>query len=250
MEEIWKCINGYEDKYQVSNIGNVRSMHFNNKKLLHIKDNGVRNLKLIKNSYGYYVVSLCGKQIFVHRIVAETFIPNPDNKPVVDHINTIKTDNRISNLKWATIYENVNNPLSSEKRNFSIKNKLKGKYGEESNKHRNVFQYSLNGEFIKEWGCMSDACRFYKINNGAMTHVCKLDQNQIGGFIWRYFKYSVTPVSPRIKRIRQYDKNNNFIREWDRITDAAEFYNISTGRICTCLKGHTATCMGYKWEYL
>lgn len=80
--------------YEISNLGNV-------------KING----KLIKprvNNSGYYII--CHKVL--HKIIAELFIPNPYNKPYVDHINTIKTDNRIENLKWVTQKENCNNPLT------------------------------------------------------------------------------------------------------------------------------------------
>lgn len=58
---------------------------------------------------GYYLVSIKGKSYLVHRLVAETFIPNPENKPTVDHINRIRTDNRVQNLRWATRKEQVEN---------------------------------------------------------------------------------------------------------------------------------------------
>ena len=89
MEEIWKDIVGYENWYQVSNKGNVRALHFYGK-TLSTGDNGVRNLKLVLKSTGYYVVSLKGKQKLVHRLVAEAFIQNPFGKPNIDHINTIR----------------------------------------------------------------------------------------------------------------------------------------------------------------
>lgn len=103
MKEIWKDVDGYEGLYQVSNLGNVR------------------RVKLLKQYYdeskgGYNVVSLCKdgkvKIVRVHQLVANAFVPNPNNKPCIDHINTDKRDNRAENLRWCTIKENRNNPLT------------------------------------------------------------------------------------------------------------------------------------------
>ena len=103
MIEIWKDIKGYEGVYQVSNLGNVRRV----KLLKQYSD---------ESKGGYNVVNLCkdgnAKMKRVHRLVAEAFIPNPENKPCIDHINTDRTDNRVENLKWVTKQENSNNPLT------------------------------------------------------------------------------------------------------------------------------------------
>ena len=248
MEEIWKDIKVYEGRYQVSNMGNVRSMHYKDKTNPNI-DSGVRLLKPIKKNNGYLVVSLLGKQTNIHRLVAETFIENPENKPCVDHINTIPTDNQVDNLRWVTYKENSRNINTLLKLRTFIDKKFAGKFGKLSVTHKKVFQYSLNGEFIREWDCMSDACRKYNIDSGSMTRCCKGLESQAKGYIWRYDKCNVSPVSLRIKAILQYDKNGVFIKEWNRITDAAKYYNTSTGRICSCLKGFTKSCKGFVWKY-
>lgn len=248
MAEIWKDITGYEKYYQVSNMGNVRAKHFYGKNLS-TKDNGIKNLTLVKSSTGYYVVSLKGKQFHVHRLVAKEFIPNIENKPCIDHINTIKTDNRVENLRWVTQKENLKNEISEKRRLDAIRVKTKGKFGSEALRHKIVFQYSLSGEFIRQWNCMSDACREYNIDSGSMTRVCQKKESQAKGYIWRYKKEKVQPVALRKKRIVQYDLNMNAIREWDNITDAAKEHHTSTGRICECLKGHTTKCKGYIWKY-
>lgn len=106
MVEIWKDIENYEGKYQVSNLGHVRRVYSPCTKH---KDTRYRVLKPVPTC-GYYRVSLhknkVGKLFFVHRLVAKAFIPNPQNKPQVNHMNGNKADNSVENLEWATSLEN------------------------------------------------------------------------------------------------------------------------------------------------
>lgn len=98
--EIWKEIPNYDGKYQVSSWGRVRSFKRTNEKIL--KENTVSN--------GYKQIELClnGKRkcVFVHRLVADAFIPNPENKPCINHKNKATNDNRVENLEWCNAGEN------------------------------------------------------------------------------------------------------------------------------------------------
>ena len=116
--EIWKDVKGYEGLYQVSDKGRVKSEDrwVNNKGTLEfrkgriLKENDNRGYKLVCLSNG-------GKtfKAKVHRLVAEAFVPNPDNKPEVDHISGDKGDNRACNLRWCSKAENMKNPHTVKK---------------------------------------------------------------------------------------------------------------------------------------
>ena len=98
--EKWRDIPGYEGFYQVSDLGNIRSIRFNK----------IRNMKSW-DSHGYRAVELCMNNnrytVGIHRLVALTFIPNPENKPEVNHKDRNKSNNNVENLEWVTQSENV-----------------------------------------------------------------------------------------------------------------------------------------------
>lgn len=94
-EEVWKQIENFPG-YEVSDLGRVRSYKWTEPRVLKGK----------QTSYGYIQVTILHKQLYVHRLVAQAFLPNPENKPQVNHLNGIRTDNSIQNLEWCTSSEN------------------------------------------------------------------------------------------------------------------------------------------------
>ena len=135
MEE-WKNVIGYEGLYEVSNIGNVRNVRRNTL------------LKLSKNNYGYIQVSLYKNGIRtglkVHRLVAEAFLPNPDNLPQVNHLDEDKTNNRVENLEWCTA--KYNNTYGHRTEN-AINTRVKNGYADP-----NFIGFGLNEkEYIKQY---------------------------------------------------------------------------------------------------
>lgn len=199
MKEIWKDIKGYEGIYQVSSEGRVRSLD-------RVEDRG-RNIKgkILKpsiNPYGYCVVGLfkngTQKKNMVHRLVAEAFIPNPDNKPEIDHINTIKIDNTVflnedgsvnydkTNLRWVTKKENMNNPLTKTKMQINARKRSKGKYGKENPASKPIIQYDKDSNFIKEWNCITDVERKMGYSVSNISSCLRGKSNTAYGYIWKY----------------------------------------------------------------
>jgi len=109
MEEVWKPVVGYEDLYEVSSMGRIRGLRGKNGKSNTRK---VFLMSLVINKSSKYLAITVGrkgdkqKNMLVHRLVAQAFIPNPGSKPEVNHINGVKIDNKVENLEWVTLSEN------------------------------------------------------------------------------------------------------------------------------------------------
>lgn len=180
MEE-WKDVVGYEDVYQVSNMGNVKRIAPYSNQFGRTRGSD-RLLKPANNSKGYLFVQLSkdGKvsRKYVHRLVAEAFIPNPDNKATVNHINCDRSDNRAENLEWTTYREN---------NDYAIKVMRDAGGNKRNNKSsRPVEQLDMNGNVINEFPSYREAERQTGIS--AIDKVCAGSKYRktAGGFKWRY----------------------------------------------------------------
>lgn len=172
MVEIWKDIKGYEGYYQISNLGNVKSLRdFKNKKIICRE----KILKNHINKNGYVYIGLCKdknhKTHRVHRLVAQTFIDNPDNLPQVNHIDGDKSNNCVDNLEWCTRSQNQ---IHAYKHNLS---KITTKRMESFMKNRKdnskkIFQYDLDGNFIQEFESMKKLADFLKIDSSVISRCC------------------------------------------------------------------------------
>lgn len=111
------------------------------------------------------------KYYLVHRLVAQAFIPNPNNLPQVNHIDGNKLNNHVDNLEWVSSYEN---------QQHAVKNGLRPL--------KKINQYDLTNHFIKTWSSLMEASRSLKINKATISFCCQGKRKTAGGFIWKYFE--------------------------------------------------------------
>ena len=177
MKEIWKDIEGYEGYYEVSNLGGANSFDRTVKRRdgINIKIKG-RAMKLIINNKGYCETSLCKLCIStnkrLHRLVAEAFIPNQENKPCVNHKDGNKSNNNVDNLEWCTHKENMKHAWDT------------GLIP--SHRKSPVSQYDKQGNFLKNYRTIAEAA---KRNNTLSTYIsrcCVGKLHSAGGYLWEY----------------------------------------------------------------
>lgn len=163
MEEIWKPILGLEGKYEISNLGNCRRLAYTeerNNRWGKVIEYHFKPKTLIPGytRFGYQYYKIKNKAYYTHKLIAEAFIPNPLNKPEVDHINTIRDDNRIENLRWVTDKENCNNPITF------ARNRIK-------QKSKRIIQLSIDGRYIAEYISIKEAARVLDVADTSLNNV-------------------------------------------------------------------------------
>ena len=165
------------------------------------------------NGRGYRIVCYKGKKYRVHRLVAEVYLPNHDNKPCIDHINTNRSDNRVENLRWCTHLENSNNPLTKHKQTVAKKGKPK------SEETRKKMSESKKGKKHPMYG----------------KHP------------------SEETIQKRVEKIKKpiigVNKKTGVTVEFESATDAAIALNIYATSITACCRGIRKSTGGYVWQY-
>lgn len=180
MKEIWKDVPSYEGYYKISNFGRVKSLE-----RISIRNNGYSDSakylikekikKPQKQQQGYMHVCLYrngkSKTFRLNVLVAKLFVPNPDCKPFVNHIDGNKENNAASNLEWVTASENILH---------AYKNNLLHHF------EKPVIQVSKSGEFLREFGSVKEAAEFVKGSKGNICSVCNGKRKSANGFLWKY----------------------------------------------------------------
>ena len=168
MNEVWMPVIGFESLYEVSNEGRVRS--------LPRKTTRGKILKPSIDKDGYHRVNLVDGKISkffrVHRIVAQAFIDNPLNLPVVNHKDENKQNNRVDNLEYCTVEYNTNHNGATIRRGLS--------------QRRAINQFDLDGNFIARWSGAVEVAQSLGYKSGNISSVCQGSRKSAHGYIWRY----------------------------------------------------------------
>ena len=177
--EIWRPVRGFEGIYEVSDLGRVRSLdrqYIN--KAGYVKHENGRIMSIQKDIYGYNYVKLrkpgYRKMVFVHRIVAEAFVPNPNNLPQINHKDECKTNNVPSNLEWCDVAYNVNYGT--------------GKFRKTLSWVKRIEQLTIDGKHVAYYQSAADAERQsngrYSSDNIGMA--ARGTNKTAYGYVWKY----------------------------------------------------------------
>lgn len=179
------------------------------------------------------------KRMRVHRLVAITFIPNPENKPYVNHINGDKGDNNVENLEWVTPSENTIHAV---------------KTGLMSNgRKRPVIQYNLNGEKMATFESASEAARQTGGSQSKITMCCRRQRESANDYQWRYYDdlQDVQKIEKKFitgKKVAQCDEEGNILNIYPSYKKAAEAVNGTSSAISRVCSGTNIRHKGYKWK--
>lgn len=250
MERIWKDIPGYEGLYQVSNDGLIKAVS----KIHKIRENCTmlcreRIMKPYESRGGYLSITLCKdkrkKGYLIHKIVALSFIPNPENKPFVDHIDTNRKNNMVENLRWCTTKENAANPITRTHLHEAMignKRALGHKFSEERNQRI--------ADANRKRGPRSEDVR-RKISatlTGKPGHKWTDEQREKMRVALNGKKKPQHVVEIHKKKVAQYSLNGELVKVWPSMTEAAQALGLDNSAIGKCVSGRYKSCGGYVWK--
>ena len=229
---MWKkfIYEGQETDYSVSTEGEVRK---DTKKYMLSQSS--------QQDYKFVGLIINGKQkrMRVHRMVALTFINNPDNKPYVNHINGNRSDNNVENLEWVTPSENTQHAVNT------------GLF--KSGRTRAVIQYNLNGEQMATFESATEAARQTGGSQSKITMCCRRQRDSANDYQWRYYDdiQDVQKIEKKFitgKKVAQCDEEGNILKIYPSFKEAARAVNGTSSAISRVCSGTNIRHKGYKWK--
>lgn len=237
----WREIKNTDGKYLISDNGKIFSVYAN------------RLLKDSVNNKGYRCVELVFesgvKKTFVHRLVAEAFVENPNNYPIVNHKDENPLNCNYTNLEWCDYKYNTNYGTAIARRVEHTDYHV----GANNAKSRRVYQFDLEGNFVAEYESCGRAEHETGMSRKSIAKACTGALKQYNGYIWSYTK-EFTPkggkqlYSYADKTVLQCDMNGDVIREYANANDTKE-YGFLPQSVRQCCNGKLKTTGGYIWKY-
>lgn len=248
MEEIWKDVVGFEGRYQVSNMGNVKSLRYGGR-------GGEKNMKPTLHHTGYKIVGLgSAKKIYgVHVLVAKAFVEKPNGKDFVNHIDGNKQNNCADNLEWVTARENIQHAIKVGLRD---PHNVPKRYGDDNHASKPVYQFDICGNLIKIWGGHSEAARGVGCTSCSISHVVDKPGKTMKGFVWlssadlfEHWRSDKKNRAARKREILQLSADGEIVRRWGDISEIESEGLFSVSGVKGCCKKDRKTHGGYVWRY-